>query len=160
GVVATGWTVFGAGSGTGTPVPNIAAIVPVNTTGASGIASPTTVIPSPVPHPVMAGVGAFPISPGDASEFPAGGVEAGPTVVATANGQPAVVTDTASRAGTGGAVGRGVYLGPTYSSAAALYNTTELRSGNADRLLEQSVAWVRDAAPDTLTLTPKTLTEN
>src|SRR5436190_7203365 len=74
----------------------------------------------------------------------------GSTVLATTNGQPAVVVgDMVS--------GRGVYLGPIYSSGNTSWNPGVLRNGNADRLLEQAVYWAANVAaastPTSLNLT-------
>jgi hypothetical protein len=61
GVVATGWTVYGAGSATGLPVADIDAIVPVNTSGTYGYVTPGSgaVTPTGAGHPVINGVGSF-----------------------------------------------------------------------------------------------------
>src|SRR5262249_31225825 len=61
------------------------------------------------------------------------GPDAGATVLATTNGAPTAVSSPEG-------AGRGVYLGPIYSGGTSSYANGELRSGSADRLLEQAVA--------------------
>ena len=125
GLVATGFAVYGAGNSTGAPVPDIDAIVPVNSSGSYGfIGTGGVVTPSGGTHAVTAGVSAFVISSGDSAEFPTTSptVDSGAVVLATIAGQPTVVAGTAG-------IGRSVYLGPIYSGASGTYNTAELRSG-------------------------------
>ncbi|MBI2806017.1 MAG: Ig-like domain-containing protein [Planctomycetes bacterium] len=135
-VVATGWTIYGAGTATGAPVTEINDIIPVNTAGSFGnVGGGSPVVPNGAAHPVTAGVSVFSISSADYIEFPTSTplVDSGATVLATSSGQPIVVVGSPG-------LGRAVYLGPIYSGASQ-YNTAELRSGSADRLLEQAVAW-------------------
>ena len=136
GVVATGWTVYGAGpSSSGPTIANIDAIVPVNTSvpyeyydGGS------TLVPNATAHPVTVGVTTFGMSSNDFVEFSQGGVDGSATVLATTNGYPTVVVGRPIN-------GRSVYLGPIYSGGMNYFNNAELRSNQPDRLLEQAVAW-------------------
>jgi subtilase family serine protease len=135
GVVMTGWGIYGAGTGSGTPVHDINAIVPVNTAGSYSWFHAGTLTPIDTMHPVMAGMTAFTLSSNNYIEYPVTSpqVDPGATVLATSGGQPVVVV------GNPGA-GRGVYLGPIYSGYSG-YSTAGLRTGLPDRLLEQAVAW-------------------
>jgi hypothetical protein len=145
GVVATGWTVGGAGTTTGTPIADINAIIPVNTSGAQAFqGGGATVSPNATSHPVTAGVTPFTISSGNYVEFPGTAplTDPGSTTLATTNAQPSVVV---GNPGTG----RAVYLGPIYSGVATFYNNAELRTGSADRLLEQAVAWAANSTTPT-----------
>jgi hypothetical protein len=168
GLVATGWTVYGSGPGTGSPVLDIDAIVPVNTAGghnaffgSSGTLPPVTI--GGTVHPVTAGVSTITLSPAlsDNIEFPAQNpkVDPGALILGTASGQPVIVV------GNIGATGRTAYLGPAYPNAAN--STGDLRTGQGDRLLEQALGWaaavdrqdqylVRVNAGDTLTITTTT----
>ena len=154
GLVATGFLIYGAGTATGTPVPDIDAIVPVTTSGSYGFVGAGGVVnPVGVTHAVTVGVSAFGISGGDDAEYPATSpvVDSGATVLATVSGQPTVV------AGPAGS-GRSVYLGPIYAAASGTYNTAELRVGAPDRLLEQALHWVSDAiAPSVIATNPANL---
>ena len=135
GVVATGWTVYGAGpSSSGPTIANIDAIVPVNTSVSYGsYDGGSTLVPNATAHPVTVGVAAFGMNGGDYVEFSPGGVDGGTTVLATTNGYPTVVVGRPVN-------GRSVYLGPIYSGG-SVFNNTELRSNQPDRLLEQALAW-------------------
>ncbi|MFN0053205.1 MAG: CARDB domain-containing protein [Planctomycetales bacterium] len=131
GVVATGWTVYAAGPATGATVTDLDAIIPVQLASYySFIDSPTIDIQDST-HPVTQGLSDF--APGGTySEYSPGGIDAGATILATANGTATVVVGAPGN-------GRAAYLGLTY-----LYSfnaTNSLRSGSADRLLEQAVAW-------------------
>lgn len=127
GIVATGWTVYGAGSATGPARPNIDAIVPVNTSGSYNYNYGGNLVVVDSSHPITDGVGNFTM-PGIYSEFPTGGVDAGAQVLAQINGSPAVVVGSAGS-------GRGVYFGPT------LTEWSGSPTGNLDRLIEQAVLW-------------------
>ncbi|HNN82512.1 MAG TPA: tandem-95 repeat protein, partial [Accumulibacter sp.] len=132
GVVGTGWLIYSAGATTGVPVADIDAIIPVDTTIGYAYQTNASLLDLTVgDHPVSAGVSDF--APGYYVEY-SSTVDAGASVLANSVGsagtQPAVVV------GDIGA-GRGVYLGPLYMISA--YG--QLASGDADRLLEQAVAW-------------------
>ncbi len=127
GIVATGWTVYGAGAATGPVRPNIDAIVPVNTSGYYNYNYGGSLVVVDSSHPITDGVSNFAM-PGLYSEYPTGGVDAGAQVLATINGSPAVVVGSAG-------AGRGVYFGPTLTE----WGGTP--TGNLDRLIEQAVLW-------------------
>lgn len=154
GVVATGGTILGAGIASGNPLPDIDAIVPVNTQGAFSISIPGAVLQNVGPsHFVTNGVSLFGLSGGNYFEFPTGGgpggnplVDDGATVLGAVNDMPCVVV------GNEGA-GRGVYLGLNYAFVPG-YNI-DLRFGNADRLLQQAVTWA--AGPNEQTITIQSL---
>ena len=130
GVVATGWTVYGASADTGDPVADINAIVPVNTSGGYGYLSDEILQPGSISHPITSGVSSFTATP--YQEYSQWGAEPEATVLATSAGRHTVVVDNPG-------LGASVYLGPQY--AEGRYETSMLRSGDPDRLLEQSVAW-------------------
>ena len=153
GVVATGWTIYAAGNYNGTPLADINAIVPVDTSGSYQFYSSPSLHFLDTSHPITRGLSDFSLS--TYAEYSSGGADAGATVLATINGQADVV------AGTPG-FGRGVYLGPTYMNSGS-----GLNYGSADQLFEQAVAWAgaadrsdhytfQAAQGDSLTLTTTT----
>ena len=152
GVVATGWTVYGAGPNSNGPIiANIDAIVPVATSASHGsFDGGSTLVPNATAHPVTVGVTTFGMSGNDFVEFSQGGIDGGATVLATTNGYPTVVVGRPVN-------GRSVYLGPIYSGGINYFNNAELRSGQPDRLLEQAVAWAAsiNTAPTQLTMWPR-----
>jgi Ca2+-binding RTX toxin-like protein len=148
GVVLTGWGIYGASTPSGPYVPDIDAITPVNV-AAGHTGSAGQIVPTATDHPVTAGVSPFTPS---LAEVALGAVDPGATLLALSGSRPAAV---AGPVGTG----RGVYLGPLYTGR-GFYDTTDLRTGNADRLLEQAVAWVRNATPTDVTLSPAAVAEN
>ncbi|MDP2309499.1 MAG: MopE-related protein [Pseudomonadota bacterium] len=97
-------------------------------------------------HPVTSGMpSSFSTSSADIEISPLP-VDSGATVLGTSGGtctaspaQALVVDDYGS--------GRTVYIGLLYGAAAG-YNVTDLRSGNADRLLEQAVNWASGGSID------------
>ena len=127
GVVGSGWTIYSAGTSTGSPVADINAVIPVDTTGYYQYQYNPLIDITVTDHPVTASVTDF--YPGTYSEY-SSTVDAGATVLGYAGSVPAVVV------GNVGA-GRGVYIGPTYMGNPS----SALASGSADRLLEQAVAW-------------------
>lgn len=129
GVVMTGWGVYGS------QATEINDIIPVNTQAAYGF-TVNTLIPNGTVHPVTTGVSSF--TPSDNTESSSGGADIGSTTLATTNGAATVVVASSGS-------GKSAYLGPLYSAHTG-YNNADLRSGNADRLLEQAVAWVAGAS--------------
>src|SRR5262249_47958208 len=110
GVVMSGPGVWGAGSSSGPAIPDIDAIIPVNTSGASIANNIATVTINTTVHAVTSGVTSFPTAPGDPPETPAGGADPGATILGTANaGPPNVVGH--KRCRPGGYQGPG-YVGP------------------------------------------------
>lgn len=84
-------------------------------------------------HPIVDGVTSFLVN---YAETPANGVDPDSTVLATTGGKASVVVANKG-------LGKSVYLSPVYSADPIIYSpSSELRTGNADRLLEQAVAWV------------------
>lgn len=133
GVVTAGWYRFGA-----IYTANQAdadAITPVVTGAGYDFAFNTTVSFTNTLHAITLGVADFAVS-GCCVEV-ASALDVGATSLATAGGQTAVAyQDT---------LGRSVYLGALYTANAG-YGTSALRSGSADRLLEQSVAWAANGS--------------
>ncbi len=148
GIIATGWTVYGAGNSTPPARPDIDAIVPVNTTDWYGYNYAGTMVITDPTHDITAGTGSFTM-PGIWSEYAGGGVDPGAAVLATINDQPTIVV------GNPGA-GRGVYFGTMLTE----WNGTP--TGTLDRLIEQAVLWaggdraddylINTQAGDTLTI--------
>lgn len=126
GVVGTGWLVYASGQATGAPIADIDAVIPVDTSARYAYHSSATVTIAGGDHPVTAGVGGFVATTESSS------ADTGATVLATVNGAPAVVVGEPG-------YGRSVYLGPIYSQSGGSYPA--LRSGDADLLFEQAVAW-------------------
>jgi hypothetical protein len=153
-VVTTGWGVFGANAATGTAAADLNALIPIDSSQPFGFAAGGgAFVPNGTSHPVTAGVGIFNITSGDAIELPGGAIDPGATVLATFG---AFIDAAVGPVG----AGRGVYLGPVYS-AGSNNITTELRTGNPDRLLEQAVAWAqRERAPTGIALSPAVVPEN
>jgi hypothetical protein len=101
------------------------------------------------PHPVTDALTDFAptlsMTPGDpccieVNTLPA---ETGDTVLATGGGNPDFGIIVAVKNAVGSGAGRTAYLGPVYFGSAADYPdaVAALRAGQADRLLEQAVAW-------------------
>ena len=128
GVVGTGGLIYSAGTGSGPPVADIDAIIPVNTSALYRTHGGPTVTVGNTTHPVTLGVPSF--AAGDFLESSPGGADPGGTLLATANNEAAVVVGAP-------ALGRSVWLGLFYMSSAS----GALRVGPADQLLEQAVAW-------------------
>ncbi|HVK09154.1 MAG TPA: cadherin domain-containing protein [Gemmataceae bacterium] len=164
GVVMSGPGVAAAGVGQGaeTPIPNIDAIIPVNTSGTS-VASGGTVNIAATGHPITAGVSDFSFN--GPTEVPGGGVDSGAIVLATITGPPG--GGTVAAVGNVSA-GRGVFLGQVFTlGTSSGIPTGPLRSGMPDRLLEQAVNWAADGGggggnlePTDIGLAPSTVAEN
>ena len=132
GVVGTGWLIHAAGSDTGEPVVDIDAIIPIDTQAQSNSLYYGTVSIDDSSHPLTTGLSEFnSIYFGSSLEF-SYGVDTGATVLATANGAPAVVVNNYGPNGNG----RSVWLGLTYLGGDYSYT-----QGDADQLLERAVAW-------------------
>jgi hypothetical protein len=129
GVVMTGWGVYGS------EATEINDIIPVNTQAAYGYIV-SSLVPNGTAHPVTAGVSSF--TPNDFTEYSTGGADSGSTTLATSSGNATVVVASSGS-------GKSAYLGPLYSAHTG-YSNADLRSGNADRLIEQAVAWVAGGA--------------
>ncbi|MDP2307101.1 MAG: MopE-related protein [Pseudomonadota bacterium] len=142
GVVGAGWVDYGiisttAGASDLDDVLPIDAYPDSNNYFCNGSLS---LVVSSTAHPVTAGLPAsFTTTSADIEISPLA-VDSGATVLGTAGGtctsspaQALVVDDYGS--------GRTVYVGLLYGARASGYLTADLRSGNADRLLEQAVSW-------------------
>jgi len=126
GVISTGWIVYSTTGGQ-----DIDFVIPVNA-GAGyqwNRGQMITIIDQN--HPVTSGVNNF--VPNAHVEYSQGGVDQGTSTLAKCNNQAAVVVGEYGD-------GRIVYLGPLYMASDS-YGTGDLRNGNADRLMEQAVAW-------------------
>lgn len=136
GLVGTGGLITAAGSTTGFTLFGLDFIMPIDINGGAiqVVADQSLTIASPS-HEVSQGLVNFAI-PGPA-EVPSGDVNdtggfAPVEVLATVVGRPAVTVMTNSFSHS-----RSAYVAPSYYDVTA----TGLRSGSADRLLEQAVAW-------------------
>ncbi len=127
GLVATGWTVYGAGPTSGPVVPDLDAVVPVGTSSYYNYIYGGTLDVLDTDHPIVDGLNDF-VLPSSYYEYSQLGVDPGATALATLNGAAVVVAGNPGQ-------GRSAYLGPTY-----FYNGN-LRTPELDRLLEQAVAW-------------------
>ena len=154
GIIATGWTVYGAGSATAPVRPDIDAIVPVNTSGNYNYTQGAQAVIIDANHPITNGASNFTMPSNSIwSEYPVNGIDPGASVLVTIGGNPGVVVGQAGQ-------GRGVYFGPTLSE----WSGTP--TGSLDRLIEQAVLWaggdrsddylVSARAGDTLTITTGT----
>ena len=134
--------------------------MPVNVGGSSDNYVYDTLFEPSGSHPILDQVSAF--FTGTYTQFPTASpaLDEGAALLATTSGF------VAAAAGELGA-GRSAYLGPIYAGYADGWNTAALRSGDADRLLEQAVSWVagptaadlyvvRATAGDTLTIGTRT----
>jgi MYXO-CTERM domain-containing protein len=138
GVVATSWLSYQGA------VDTVGPYLPIDQANAtSGYCAGPTTITASLTHPVVEGITSF-VDTSTYTETP-GPALADAEVVATAgcNTAPAVITreGTASR-------GRQVYLGSLYFGGETDYNNTGLRAGEADRVLEQAVAWASGLCTD------------
>ena len=129
GVVTAGWYRYGAIGAADQAAAD--AITPVVTGGDYAYAYDTSINFNNILHDITSGVSSFSVS-GCCIEV-ASALDLGATSLATADGSIAVAyQDT---------VGRSVYLGALYTANPGSYNVDGLRTGDADRLLEQSVYW-------------------
>lgn len=140
GLVATGWALADAGLGMDSSTRSqFDAVVPVNTTtwNWSYYYYDVTVTPTGT-SPIVQDVGSFYVGYDSGNynyvEYPAASPQVDPsaTLLATVGSTPVAA---AMELG----AGRSVYLGPSYAYSSSL--GVALRTGNADRLLEQAVAW-------------------
>ena len=148
-VVGTGGLIQAAGSQSGPSILDIDTLMPIRTSVAPGtFTNPTiTQLPNPDPNntppPIMQGLPPT-FALGAAVEYSTFGPDGfdgfeSRQNLARADGKSAVAW------GSNNAQGRSVWLGPTYFDA----GSTALRSGTADRLLEQAVAWAGRSGVDT-----------
>ena len=134
GVVTAGWYRFGAINAADPAFAD--AITPVVTGGNYAYANNTSINFNNILHDITSGVSSFSVS-GCCIEV-ASALDLGATSLATADGSAAVAyQDT---------VGRSVYLGALYTANPDNYNVNGLRTGAADRLLEQSVYWAANGS--------------
>ncbi|MBH0199685.1 MAG: PKD domain-containing protein [Nitrospira sp.] len=132
GLVGTGGLVTAAGPAGGFTLFGLDNVIPVNlNTFSTQTINPTLTI-TPALHEVSQNLQTFGLS--GTVELPAGEIDPNAVLLGTVNGMPAVVALDQRESGQGPRSG---YLAPMYFDQAA----TGLRSGSADRLLEQAVAW-------------------
>ena len=130
GLVTTGWGIYASGELSGQVRSDFDSIVPVNTSGGYYYSYTNTVTLTGT-NPIVSNVGNF--TAGPYIEYPSYGIDSGAETLATIGSTPVAA---AKNAGSG----RSVYLGPLYAGGSG-YDTSALRTGNADRLMEQAVAW-------------------
>src|SRR3954471_2828329 len=136
GLITTGWGIYASGGLGGTTRTDFDAVVPVNTGAYNYVFGPT--ITPTGSHPITDGVASFNVS--TYVEYPYFGIDTGSTLLATGSGVPVAVSAEIAN-------GRSVYLGPVYAGGPG-YDVAALRSGDADRLLEQAVVWVGKGGGD------------
>jgi|CXWL01.1.fsa_nt_gi hypothetical protein len=132
GLVGTGGLVTAAGPAGGFTLFGLDNVIPINLNALSTqVTNPTLTINSTL-HEVTQGQSSFTVN-GNV-ELPTGTVDQNAVLLGTVNGAPSVVAHDLWDNGEGP---RSAFVGPMYFDAAA----TGLRSGSADRLLEQTIAW-------------------
>ncbi|MGE5893031.1 MAG: lacto-N-biose phosphorylase central domain-containing protein [bacterium] len=133
GLVGCGWIIFENGVTTGNPNYDIDAVLPVNAIDYYQFYHNATQNITDQSHPVTMNVNDFFVG-GCCIEFPSyPQVDPWGTILGSVNGNASVVVGQIGS-------GRSVYLGPAYTGASWYSNT--IQAGDADRLLEQAVAWV------------------
>lgn len=150
GLVMTGWGLYSLNFSSSTTLANIDAISPINFVSGNQYfySPPFTVSPISGSHPIVSGVTSFSDSSNNI-EFSSGGLNPGATAILKASGgstEPSGFNNTTIGAVAKPGLGASVYLGNMYMARAS-YNNTGLRTGMADRLLEQSVAWAANVGP-------------
>lgn len=138
GVVTAGWYRYGSIATAGQGATDADFITPVLTGGSYDVSFNGAVTINSVLHPITSGVGSI----GPETYVETGTLDMGATALGTAagNGQTAIAYQDTT--------GRSVYLGLLYMANAAGYGNGGLRTGNADRLFEQAVAWAATAPSD------------
>ncbi len=156
GVVSVGWADFATGSDAARD-PILDDVMPIDAypdtqnifCGGPGV---TIQILSSA-HPVTAGLSDFTLpTSGDVEISPLGPDASNGLLLGTASGSCQNATANSIVVGEVG-TGRLVYLGPVYLGNASVYSNGDLRTGSADRLLEQAVAWAALGTPPTPTPT-------
>jgi hypothetical protein len=152
GVVMTGFGTFGSAASSSFRSA-LDGIIPIQFSAAWGFSggsnfSPTSLSGSFIssPHEITNNVGAFSIGNGSSptewsqSTTISSVLDSGASLLGTLNGR---VTGAAAIKG----MGRSVWLGPAYTANSSGWGTLTgaLRTGNADRLLEQAVRWAGSA---------------
>ena len=133
GLVGTGGLITAAGPAGGFTLFGIDNIIPVNLNALSTEAANPTLTILQTPHEVTQELSSFTVN-GNA-ELPAGPIDQDGVLLGTINGAPGVVVRDSFIGGRNAP--RSAFVGPLYFDGAA----TGLRSGSADRLLEQTLAW-------------------
>ena len=152
GVVMTGFGTFGTAA-TSSFRSVLDATIPIQFSAGWGFSGASNFSPisqsgsfTPATHPITNNVGSFSIGNGSAptewsqSTTISSVLDSGATLLGTLNGR---LTGAAAPKGNG----RSVWLGPAYTANSNGWSsfTGSLRSGNADRLLEQAVLWAGSA---------------
>jgi hypothetical protein len=149
GVVSTGWILDSARSAANV---DLAAVVPV-TMGNYHFTAPGFFVGSDPSHPILSGISDFTASNLDGA---VASVRPGSTLLASASfSLPVAYSAPAAVAAEIGS-GKSVYLSPIYT-AETIYGNSDLRSGMADQLLEQAVAWAAGDQAQSETPAPPTL---
>lgn len=151
-VVMTGWGEYSTQYVTPTIKSDLNAILPIQIGVNYSYTSPGTITPNGTASPVTAGITPFVDNTGY-MELPAAGLEPGATVLATSSsaGNPAAVI--VRQPGQG----RSVYLGELFTADTSSYGNSGLRTGEADKLLEQAIAWGSEATPPPPAVNPARL---
>lgn len=140
GVVNTSWSRYSATGHSGQALQDADFITPVVANNTYNGLGGVTINMTNTAHAITKDVGNLVVGSNTAGggTVEVGVLDAGSTSLATANGQVAVAYQDA--------IGRSVYLGLMYVSN-PVYDNAGLRTGSADRLFEQAVAWAgADAA--------------
>jgi hypothetical protein len=132
GLVGVGGLVQAAGPSGGFALGLLDSVIPINLTVLSTEATNPTLAIASTPHEVTQGLSSFTVD--GKVERPSGNIDQNAVLLGTTNGAPGVV---AYDQGESEIRSRSAFIGPMYFDSTA----TGLRSGAADRLLEQTIAW-------------------
>ena len=137
GIVTTGWWNYAVGGLSGSARESAQQISPIDTSGSYSYAVDTSVNVTDSSHAITLGVDDFSFD-GCCVERANGIVDG---TVSLASNHDIAYQDI---------IGRSVYLGPAYMADGS-YDTAQLRTGEADQLFEQAVAWAATgSAPTTV----------
>lgn len=139
GLLATGWYVYERNYQTSDIQTNLGAVVPGAPAGSYTYTSNATLTFTGGTHPITTGLPSSFVPSGNYVEHNSGSLPSGDLVLGTSAGNNSFIV----RDNIGSGDGRSAYLGILYVANAS-YNTTGLTTGTADRLLEQTVAWLAD----------------
>jgi uncharacterized membrane protein len=143
GVVGTGWVNFDIRGDQGEDA-DLEAILPGrNIPSVNEFQAGTVPLSIDVNHPVTDGLSNFAHN-GSFTEVNRQGAEGDDTVLGTIVGFPGDLSIIVKEAV---GLGKSVYLGPVYMADVNTYGQGDLRIGDADRLLEQAVAWACGGEP-------------
>ncbi|NUM33998.1 MAG: choice-of-anchor D domain-containing protein [Candidatus Brocadiae bacterium] len=141
GLLGTGWYIHERNSKAADIKSNLGAIIPGDANVGYSYTSSAT-LNFTGSHPITQGLSSF--APGaNYVEVNTATLPSGSTVLGYTNSTSNKALMVRDSIGAG--QGRSAYLGVLYLASVSGYSTTPLKSGSADRLLEQTVAWLADS---------------